>query len=109
MAQDPQVTDTYTQKDLTAMTELDDADACYYALFAGAKCETEGGVYKIEKEWYTIHPGGSFSSVRANRQGCGTVVEKWVTMGRHGTIQFALPHGKDFAVFLCPPPPLVPP
>ena len=62
--------------DLAAATELGDATKCYYAIFDGAACVSNGGVYLIDTGWYSTHFGGNYGE-KAAPKGCGTVVENW--------------------------------
>ena len=92
----------WTQTDLTGATTLGAADACYYALFVGEKCTTDGGVYKIDQIWYDEHSGGSFKGMGPPK-GCGTVVENWVNLGQHDGLKLLLAAKTDLSVrsFLC--------
>jgi hypothetical protein len=37
---------------LTSVTVQGDANECYYAIFDGKQCESNGAVYLIEPDWY---------------------------------------------------------
>ena len=66
----------WTASEVYDATELDDPDACYFALLTGPACihGTESGVYKITPQWYTGHYGGTY---RTSTNGCGNVIESW--------------------------------
>ena len=49
---DGHAVDPWTEDRVAAMTKDGDADACYYGIFAGEICNSDGGVYKISENWY---------------------------------------------------------
>ena len=44
------------------MTVETNPSQCYVALFAGADCSSDGGVYLISADWYANHFGGNFAT-----------------------------------------------
>jgi hypothetical protein len=72
-----------------------DVTSCYYGIWTGAACKSDGGVFKISESWYVDHPGGAFSG-----KSCGSVVESWLTLsGSHKTaanvVQDGMARGLD--------------
>jgi hypothetical protein len=69
----------WTSTKVKEETELGNAEACYFAILTGPMCgpDTVSGVYKITKEWYKGHYGGSYA---LTTNGCGTVIESWPTV-----------------------------
>ena len=77
---------------VAAATTAGDATSCYYALFAGSRCSSPGGVYRITEAWYTAHAGGRFDS---KNPGCGRVVENWEAIGAHSNFVQDLNEGNS--------------
>jgi hypothetical protein len=77
----PLVWDANKLADMSSM--LSDGKKCYIALFDGEPCTSNGGVYKITKNWYDSHFGGPIIQSR-----CGKVVSEWTSKGMHS--DFAL-------------------
>jgi chitinase len=87
----------WTTADLAAATKLGDSTKCYYAIFDGDKCDSNGGVFLIDSDWYANHAGGPYNNKQAPK-GCGTVVENWFSRDEsHKTYQSNLIDGTDVA------------
>ena len=85
----------WTAADLAAQTDLGDATKCYYAIFDGVACKSNGGVYLIDESWYASHGGGNFGA-KAAPKGCGTVVENWfLRSSSHSAFGAQLTAGTD--------------
>jgi hypothetical protein len=66
----------WNEAKLVSTKEGADKDSCYIAIFAGEKCKSDGGIYKISPTWYTGHFGGPFKDFSGGGS-CGKVVESW--------------------------------
>lgn len=56
LAREPSAYGIVWSKDmLQTQTDLGVPDRCYYAIYAGSKCNSAGGVYRITPAWY-MHP-----------------------------------------------------
>lgn len=80
----------WTKTDIARATEDLNPSKCYYGIWTGSACYSDGGVYLIDPEWYSVHPGGTFKN-------CGSVVTNWFARsGSHeSTAGTAIADGKD--------------
>lgn len=67
-----EASEDWTNDDIADVTEDQNPDKCYYGIWAGDACSSDGGVYLIDPAWYSGHFGGPFAS-----KNCGTVVTNW--------------------------------
>jgi dopamine beta-monooxygenase len=74
LGDDTQSDSAWTLLKLEDTTVEGDPSQCYVALFAGAECGTDGGVYLISADWYVNHFGGNFGT----KGFCGKVHYNWL-------------------------------
>ena len=68
LAREPSAYGIVWSKDmLQTQTDLGVPDRCFYAIYAGSKCNSAGGVYRITPAWYMYPPTRCRESARGHR------------------------------------------